>query len=878
MATPEGAAKVEAARLAMKDAITKTYANPKDRADAIAAARDKVHEAQTDAHVAAHKELKGKSASTPEPFKLPAGKPITPEMVAERDRLRAEGRGHEALAKGRKEGFHTIQSAQDFDRAKRTLAAEVDAQAKRNAGFAGGAKEAFPIDKRRLANLKDEQKNLAKAEKAFSSEQKKLAATQGDFFGASHAEPSKPAAPAAPKAPKIKQASAEPKQVSARVRFHDGSYGTIRVNEGSPGLTPSAVPKADPAHAERMKADWEEVQRLRQAVPHGVGAENPDKNAAIKATYDFNEKHGRMPGQLKGAEYDYVSGRTDKAPESLTSKPPKAEKLTGAPKGFANESTLNTALTSQGKSEKGEGKLRAPKEAKAPKAPKIASVTPGQYAKAEILAGRHPNMTIYELGGKFHLADTDGKPLKGKAYDSRDAAETDRSKTLDRNRKFIGATAEPKAPKAPKPFSVEGLKPPEVKGEAHRYNDADRAKALETKHADLASAVKEAVGNMKPIEKPKPMLALPKPTHTPAEMATESKPKLTSPESKPALAPKPAKATKAQLAQAAKHHVEARKLAAKGQHEAAKAAKAAKLEPLPKSRALVPVKQAAQPKPKVPEVIKLERKPSLPATTSAAAKPNGGRLAKFAGKAASEVKGMGLIGAAYVGKDVAKGYAEGGARGAATEGAKSAAGMYAIGKVAGRAHHTLEKVGKAALAKAAKIAAEKAGSAALLKVAGHVASKAIPVIGTAAMAKDVYDVYQAGKDYNKSAVAAERMKNFKKGEGYRLVSHSKPGDVVQDIEQKRSSVIDNAVAGKMVRERHSKAAVKPPHAPKIAPARGETVVAKTSPTRTTPAPAAASTVAPTVERGTRNAWGNKARQMARLARMARASAGVSTGR
>lgn len=55
-ATPEGAAKVEAARQAMEDAIRRNdYTKPGERADAIAAAREAVQEAQAEAHVEAMK-------------------------------------------------------------------------------------------------------------------------------------------------------------------------------------------------------------------------------------------------------------------------------------------------------------------------------------------------------------------------------------------------------------------------------------------------------------------------------------------------------------------------------------------------------------------------------------------------------------------------------------------------------------------------------------------------------------------------------------------------------------------------------------------------------------------------------------------------------
>ena len=1019
-------------------------------------------------------EFADKGAKPSEPkFEIPKGKPITPEMAAERDRLRAEGRGKEVLARARSEGFHTLKSGQDFEHAKAALEAEqkgIKAAGSKTARAFLEEKlrnpnaEYYPTAKEAADALKkntESKKALAKAEKAFASEQKKLAAVQGDIFAEKPSKVSKP--------PKAEKLAVAPKPGVEMLREFEGhgtpyvaktSEGKIRIGYKGQHYIDVDPAKSGNAHVEFL------ASRAKEWPSH-------DAVDAIEGAWKASAGHEKI-----------VKENAPKVP-------------TGGPKGFANESVLNSALTAQGKSEKGEGKLRAPKEAKAPK-----PLTPAQYVKAERTAGRFPSMIVKDYGGgKHYLHDNDWNLLGGKGYDSKEAAQKAITKILDNKANWPKAesASAPESPKfttQPKPFSVEGLKPPEVKGDHHVWDEKarsaakevklprlnmkdlndprvmahqrvevgfrvatvngerrlakgsnyvtehqygkdaldyaealqkklegekakvptpepvpeqaklsapkaeqssalpesvktgfkgriaeieakakdgkrltkyekdllsskqnlDLAKAHTAKHADLASAVKEAVGTMKPIEKPKPMLALPKPTHTPAEMATESKPKLTSPESKPALTPKPAKATKAQLAQAAKHHAEARKLVAKGQHEAAKAqfekaanvlrsapkaaptpkagrmdmnwksvaelaeksapkatsatapakgehhvwtaenrtaakeAKAAKTEPLPKNRALVPAKSTALTSPeskpslthKAPEVIKLERKPSLPATTSATAKPNGGRLAKFAGKAASEVKGMGLIGAAYIGKDVAKGYAQGGARGAATEGAKSAAGMYAIGKVAGKAHQALAKVGQAAIRKGAEIAAKRAGSAIALKALGGAAERAIPYVGAAVMAKDVYDAYKTAGEYNKSAVASERMKNFTRGLGYRLLSKSKPGDVVQDIEQKRSAVIDNAIAGKKVREARGKAAPRPPHTPKVAalaPSRGETVMAKwASTSHPTPAPASASATAPTAQHGVHNSWGDKARQHARLARMARASAGVSTGR
>lgn len=63
-------------------------------------------------------------------------------------------------------------------------------------------------------------------------------------------------------------------------------------------------------------------------------------------------------------------------------------------------------------------------------------MTPLQYAKSEILAGRFPSMPIEYVAGSFYLCDRDWNILKGsKSYPSRDHAMHDRSKILDRAQK-----------------------------------------------------------------------------------------------------------------------------------------------------------------------------------------------------------------------------------------------------------------------------------------------------------------------------------------------------------------------------------------------------------------------------------------------------------
>jgi hypothetical protein len=61
--------------------------------------------------------------------------------------------------------------------------------------------------------------------------------------------------------------------------------------------------------------------------------------------------------------------------------------------------------------------------------------TPAKYAREEFDAGRFPSMTIIEVAGSFYLGDNDWNILSGgKTYSSRGAAESDRSRILDRAR------------------------------------------------------------------------------------------------------------------------------------------------------------------------------------------------------------------------------------------------------------------------------------------------------------------------------------------------------------------------------------------------------------------------------------------------------------
>lgn len=64
-------------------------------------------------------------------------------------------------------------------------------------------------------------------------------------------------------------------------------------------------------------------------------------------------------------------------------------------------------------------------------------MTPFQYARKELAAGRFPSLLVNELvAGSVYLCDADWNVLKGsKTYTSRDAACADRSRILDRARK-----------------------------------------------------------------------------------------------------------------------------------------------------------------------------------------------------------------------------------------------------------------------------------------------------------------------------------------------------------------------------------------------------------------------------------------------------------
>jgi hypothetical protein len=59
-------------------------------------------------------------------------------------------------------------------------------------------------------------------------------------------------------------------------------------------------------------------------------------------------------------------------------------------------------------------------------------MTPTQYAKREMSEGRFPSMPITDAAGVLYLCDGDWNILEGKAYATKDAAETARSKILDR--------------------------------------------------------------------------------------------------------------------------------------------------------------------------------------------------------------------------------------------------------------------------------------------------------------------------------------------------------------------------------------------------------------------------------------------------------------
>jgi hypothetical protein len=60
-------------------------------------------------------------------------------------------------------------------------------------------------------------------------------------------------------------------------------------------------------------------------------------------------------------------------------------------------------------------------------------MTPAQYAKQELSAGRMVNMPIYSVAGSVYLCDADWNILSGsKQYASKDAAAADRSRIIER--------------------------------------------------------------------------------------------------------------------------------------------------------------------------------------------------------------------------------------------------------------------------------------------------------------------------------------------------------------------------------------------------------------------------------------------------------------
>lgn len=63
-------------------------------------------------------------------------------------------------------------------------------------------------------------------------------------------------------------------------------------------------------------------------------------------------------------------------------------------------------------------------------------MTPIQYAKQELAAGRFPVMSVQAIAGSFYLCDKDWNLLSGsQAYRSKEHATTDRSRILDRARR-----------------------------------------------------------------------------------------------------------------------------------------------------------------------------------------------------------------------------------------------------------------------------------------------------------------------------------------------------------------------------------------------------------------------------------------------------------
>jgi hypothetical protein len=65
-------------------------------------------------------------------------------------------------------------------------------------------------------------------------------------------------------------------------------------------------------------------------------------------------------------------------------------------------------------------------------------MTPHQYAKQQLTAGKFPSMPVLHVAGSYYLCDSDWNILRGsKTYTSQDAAIADRSKILDRARRGI---------------------------------------------------------------------------------------------------------------------------------------------------------------------------------------------------------------------------------------------------------------------------------------------------------------------------------------------------------------------------------------------------------------------------------------------------------
>jgi len=67
--------------------------------------------------------------------------------------------------------------------------------------------------------------------------------------------------------------------------------------------------------------------------------------------------------------------------------------------------------------------------------------TVAQFIGQERAAGRFPSMPIDGAAGRYWLCDSDWRPLSGRHYATRQAAELARSAALDRSRRAAARSA-----------------------------------------------------------------------------------------------------------------------------------------------------------------------------------------------------------------------------------------------------------------------------------------------------------------------------------------------------------------------------------------------------------------------------------------------------